>query len=214
MNTIEEMIHEILPVGQLQCNCSVLGDPATGEALVIDPGDDLHLVHAVLQKHNLRVRDILITHAHLDHIGAAAVLRRESGAPLWLHELDQKLYDALPQQCAWLGVPVPEMAPIDHRLKEGETISFAGQQIEIRFVPGHAPGHVVFHLPQEKMLIAGDTLFRDGVGRWDLLFGNGPQLLRAIREQLFTLPDDTEVHPGHGASTTIGREKKHNPYFG
>lgn len=207
------MIHEVLVVGPLQCNCSILGDESTRTAIVIDPGDDLDDLQAILDKHQLKVTAILITHAHIDHIGGAAKLKARTGAPVYLNLNDQDLYDALDLQARWIGVAPPERTEIDQPLRDGDTIESGGMKLEVRHTPGHTQGSVCLLAPSENLLIAGDTLFRDSVGRTDLPGGNGPQLLASIHDKLLTLPDETRVLPGHGAFTTIGRERERNPFL-
>jgi glyoxylase-like metal-dependent hydrolase (beta-lactamase superfamily II) len=206
------MIHEILPVGMLQCNCSVFGDEQSGEAIVIDPGDNIPEIQAVLQKHGLKVTAIVITHAHIDHIGGAAQLRKFTGAPVYLNAQDTLLQDMMEIQAGWLGVETPERAEIDVAVKDGDRLRLGAAEFQILHTPGHTPGSISVWIPAEKKLVAGDTLFRDSIGRTDLPGGDGKQILRSIQEKLLPLADDTIVIPGHGANTTIGREKETN-YF-
>ena len=206
------MLHEILPVGLLQCNCSILGDEASAEALVIDPGDQADDLLEVLRRHQLRVVGIVVTHAHLDHIGAAQELKAATGAPVWLHPHDLALCQDLATQAAWLGMPVPEQVQIDLEAREGLCLRVGQTELEILHTPGHTPGSISLWLPSEKKLLAGDTLFRDSIGRTDLPGGDGRQILRSIRDKYFPLPEDTLVIPGHGPTTTLGRERAFN-YF-
>jgi hydroxyacylglutathione hydrolase len=206
------MIHEILPVGLLQCNCSILGDEATRQAIVIDPGDDIERILAILNQHNLTLTAIVITHAHIDHIGGAKKLKDATGAPVWMNEADQKLYDHLDWQASWLGMPEPERTSIDQGARDGDSLLLGARQLHVLHTPGHTPGSISLWIPAEHTLIAGDTLFRDSIGRTDLPGGDGKQILRSISDKLLTLPDQTLVVPGHGSNTTIGREREHN-YF-
>ncbi|MGC9970610.1 MAG: MBL fold metallo-hydrolase [Bryobacteraceae bacterium] len=206
------MIHEILPVGMLACNCSILGDEATREALVIDPGDDISRILKIVERHGLRVKQIVVTHAHIDHIGGAQRLQRETGAPVLLNENDLPLYDQMEVQAAWLGIETPERARIDTAARQGDRLRIGGTDLEVLYTPGHTPGSISLWIPGEKKLLAGDTLFRDSIGRTDLPGGNGHLILRSIRDQYFPLPDETVVIPGHGDNTTLGREKEFN-YF-
>ena len=206
------MIHEILPVGMLACNCSILGDEGTREALVIDPGDDVAPILAIVARHGLRVKQIVVTHAHIDHIGGAQKLQQATGAPVLLNEKDLPLYDQIEVQAAWLGMETPGRASIDTRAREGDRLRVGGTEFEILDTPGHTPGSISLWIPAEKKLLAGDTLFRDSIGRTDLPGGNGRLILRSIRDKYFPLPDETVVIPGHGESTTLGREKEFN-YF-
>lgn len=207
------MIHEILPVGMLQCNCSIFGDETTREAIVIDPGDNIDAILAVLAKHHLRVKAIVITHAHIDHIGGAAKLKAATGAPIHMNADDQELYDHLDVQASWLGIATPEKTSIDTAAREGDAITLGNEQFQILQTPGHTQGSISLWIPAENKLIAGDTLFRDSIGRTDLPGGDGRKILRSIRDKLLTLPEDAVVVPGHGPNTTIGREKERNPFL-
>lgn len=206
------MIHEILPVGMLECNCSVFGDEATREAIVIDPGDDLDRIHGVLARHQLRVKAIVITHAHIDHIGGAQKLRQATGAPVYMNLNDAELARMMDVQAAWLGVPTPAAAEIDAPAADGGKLTVGATEFHIMHTPGHTQGSISLWIPGENKLVAGDTLFRDSIGRTDLPGGDGRQILRSIHDKLMPLPDDTVVIPGHGGNTTIGREKQFN-YF-
>jgi glyoxylase-like metal-dependent hydrolase (beta-lactamase superfamily II) len=206
------MIHEILPVGMLACNCSILGDEATREALVIDPGDDISRILKIVERHGLRVKQIVVTHAHIDHIGGAQKLQRATGAPVLLNENDLPLYDQMEVQAAWLGMETPERARIDTAARQGDRLRIGGTDLEVLHTPGHTPGSISLWIPAEKKLLAGDTLFRDSIGRTDLPGGDGRLILRSIRDKYFPLPDETVVIPGHGDNTTLGREKEFN-YF-
>jgi hydroxyacylglutathione hydrolase len=215
------MIHEILPVGLLQCNCSIFGDETTREALVIDPGDQIADILAIVKKHDLRVKAIVITHAHIDHIGGAAKLKAATGAPVYMNARDQELYRQIGMQAAWLGVPEPEPTEIDAPAEEGATLKLGGKlggelgatAFHILHTPGHTQGSVSIWIPAENKLIAGDTLFRDSIGRTDLPGGDSRQILRSIHSKLLTLPESALVVPGHGPKTTIGREKELNPFL-
>ena len=207
------MIHEILPVGMLQCNCSIFGDETTREAIVVDPGDDISDIEAILAKHQLKVKAIIITHAHIDHIGGAAKLKKLTQAPVYMNENDQNLYDAMEMQAGWLGMETPEQTEIDSEAKDGRTVTIGGTAFHFMHTPGHTQGSTCLWIPSEKKLVAGDTLFRDSIGRTDLPGGNGRQILVSIKEKLLPLPEDTIVIPGHGDPTTIGREKQQNPFL-
>ncbi len=207
------MIHEILPVGKLGCNCSVFGDEATHEAIVVDPGDDIEEIAAILTRHSLRVKSIVITHAHIDHIGGAAKLKALTGAPVHMNARDQDLYDALPMQAGWVGLAkAPEQTEIDTPARDGDTLRLGQADFHILHTPGHTPGSLCLWIPSERKLVAGDTLFRDSIGRTDLPGGDGRQILRSIKDKLYPLPDEAVVIPGHGPNTTLGYEKQHN-YF-
>ncbi len=206
------MIHEILPVGILGCNCSVIGDEISREAIVIDPGDDVSKIIAILERHQLTVKMIVITHAHIDHIGGAEKLRAHTGAPVYMHEADKMLSDSLDMQASWLGVETPKDPGIDKPAREGDIIRAGSVEAHVLHTPGHTPGSISLYLPLEGKLIAGDTLFEGSIGRTDLPGGDTAQIGRSIRGKLYTLPEDTIVFPGHGGNTSIGQEKRHNPF--
>ena len=206
------MIHEILPVGMLQCNCSVFGDERSREALVVDPGDDIARVLEVVERHGLTVKAIVITHAHIDHIGGAHKLKQATGAPVYMNPDDAELQEMLDVQAGWLGMRPPEQVEIDAPAKDGDKLVMGATEFHVLHTPGHTQGSISLWIPSEGKLVAGDTLFRDSIGRTDLPGGDGRQILRSIRDKLLPLPDDTLVIPGHGDNTTIGREKQFN-YF-
>jgi hydroxyacylglutathione hydrolase len=211
--TAIQVIHEILPVGMLQCNCSIFGDEQSREAIVIDPGDNIEDIQAVLGKHQLCVKAIVITHAHIDHIGGAAKLKAATGAPILMNQADLGLYDHLDWQAQWLGVETPERTKIDSDARDGDSLALGSAEFHVLHTPGHTEGSTSLWIPQENKLVAGDTLFRDSIGRTDLPGGNGRQILVSIKDKLLTLPEETVVIPGHGANTTIGREKERNPFL-
>ncbi len=206
---------ETFPVGPFQCNCTILGDPATGEALVVDPGDELDRILARLAHHGLaKVKAIVHTHAHLDHIGSSADLRAKTEAPLMLHAGDDFLWQAVDMQAMMLNLRRPNSAPVDAPLNDGHTLHFGNAEGEVLHTPGHTPGSVCFHFPVlDKLLISGDTLFMGSIGRTDLPGGDYGQIMRSIHDRLLTLDDETRVIPGHGPMTTIGREKMINPFL-
>jgi len=206
------MIHEILTVGMLQCNCSIFGDENSREALVVDPGDDIGRVLEVLQRHGLTVKAIVITHAHIDHIGGAQKLKLATGAPVYMNPNDAELQKMMALQAAWLGVPTPDAVEIDAEAKDGDRLVVGVAEFHVLHTPGHTQGSISLWIPSEGKLVAGDTLFRDSIGRTDLPGGDGRQILRSIHEKLLPLPEETRVFPGHGETTTIGREKEFN-YF-
>jgi hydroxyacylglutathione hydrolase len=207
------VIHEILPVGMLQCNCSIFGDEESREAIVIDPGDNIDQIVAILAKHALKVKAIVITHAHIDHIGGAAKLKAVTGAPVHMNASDQELYDGLDMQAAWLQMKTPEKTSIDTEARDGDTLGLGDAVFHVLHTPGHTQGSISLWIPAENKLVAGDTLFRDSIGRTDLPGGDGRQILRSIHTKLLTLPADATVIPGHGPNTTIGREKERNPFL-
>jgi hydroxyacylglutathione hydrolase len=207
------MIHEILPVGPLQCNCSVIGDEASREAMVIDPGDDIDDVLTIIRKHRLVVKQIVITHAHIDHVGGAMKLRAATGAPILINQNDYALLKMLDVQATWLGMKSPGKVEIDQSLEQADTIKAGSIVANVLHTPGHTEGSICLYFPDEKKLIAGDTLFAGSIGRTDLPGGSFEKIIDSIYEKLLPLPDETLVIPGHGSSTTIGDEREHNPFL-
>ena len=207
------MIHEILPVGPLQCNCSIIGDETTHEAMVIDPGDEIEEITAVLRRHNLKVKQIVITHAHIDHVGGAMKLRALTGASILLNQSDYALLKMMDVQAAWIGMAAPGKIEIDASLGHDETLRAGSLSASVLHTPGHTEGSVCLYFPAEKLLIAGDTLFAGSIGRTDLPGGSFAKIMRSLHERVLALPDETVVVPGHGPKTTIAEEREGNPYL-
>jgi hydroxyacylglutathione hydrolase len=215
------MILETLPVGPLQCNCSILGDETSHEAIVVDPGDDIPRILALLAKHSLTVKQIVITHAHIDHIAGAHRLKQLTGAPILYNQNDLPLVKMMDIQAGWLGVPTPVVSNPDDTLDDGKLIAIGASAERnqqgltglILHTPGHTEGSVCLYLPDQTLLLAGDTLFAGSVGRTDLPGGNTSKLLHSIHERLLTLPDEVAVIPGHGPRTTIGSERASNQFL-
>jgi hydroxyacylglutathione hydrolase len=207
------MIHEILPVGPLQCNCSIIGDETSREAMVIDPGDDIADVLAIIKKHNLTVKQIVITHAHIDHVGGAMKLRAATGAPILLNHNDYTLLKMLDLQADWIGMQSPGKVEIDHSLNEQDTVKAGSLLANVMHTPGHTEGSICLYFPAEKKLIAGDTLFAGSIGRTDLPGGSLEKIMRSLHDKLLSLPDETAVVPGHGPLTSIGTEREANPFL-
>lgn len=208
---MSELFVKSFPVGALQCNCTIIGDPTTGEALVVDPGGDADLILALLAEQNLKVSRILHTHAHFDHFLASGEMHEQTGAPLCLHSEDRWLWEHMEDQCALFGIPCNKPAPPpNHWLHHEEELPLAGKAL---FTPGHTPGSMSFYFEDLKLLLAGDTLFKRSVGRTDLWGGDHATLERSIKKRLYTLDDATTVITGHGPATTIGDEKRHNQFI-
>lgn len=207
------MIHEILPVGPLQCNCSILGDETTREAIVIDPGDNIREILALISMHNLAVKQIVVTHAHIDHVGGAMQLRAATGAPILLNQKDYDLLKILDVQAAWVGMVSPGPVEIDQSVGEADQVKAGSLVADVMHTPGHTEGSICLYFPSEKKLIAGDTLFAGSIGRTDLPGGCFDKIIRSLHDKVLALPDETGVVPGHGPLTTIGEERKSNPFL-
>jgi glyoxylase-like metal-dependent hydrolase (beta-lactamase superfamily II) len=207
------MIHEILPVGPLQCNCSIIGDEVSREAMVIDPGDDISDIAAIIEKHNLKVKQIVITHAHIDHVGGAMKLRAATGAPILLNHNDYTLLKMLDLQADWIGMQSPGKVEIDHSLNEQDAVKAGSLTANVMHTPGHTEGSICLYFPAEKKLIAGDTLFAGSIGRTDLPGGSFEKIMRSLHDKVLALPDETAVVPGHGPLTSIGAERQANPFL-
>jgi glyoxylase-like metal-dependent hydrolase (beta-lactamase superfamily II) len=235
----EGLIHITIPVGMLQCNCSIIGDPVTREALVVDPGDEVNRILDLLGRHKLRVQAIVSTHAHIDHVGGLSKLHQYTGAPVLMHRDDLPLYQAMDMQASFLGVLPPDLTDIDQLLKEGDVLHWGSFEAQVIHTPGHTPGSVSLYLPHRAakigaadgrgrstipasaaittalapQLFSGDTLFAGSIGRTDLWGGSMQDIMNSLRTKLLHLSDDTIVHPGHGPVTTIGQERHLNPFL-
>ncbi len=198
------LIHEVIPVGMLQCNCSILGDPETHEAIVVDPGDEVERIVEILTRHKLKVLAIVSTHTHIDHVGGLAALHRITGAPVFMHQADLELYRKLDMQAQWLRVPTPELTEVEQFLREGDAVKWGGYEARVIHTPGHTPGSLCLYIPNRKVLtpkeaarpkeaasraanggeesrlIAGDTLFAGSIGRTDLWGGSFPEIMKSL----------------------------------
>jgi glyoxylase-like metal-dependent hydrolase (beta-lactamase superfamily II) len=207
------MIFESFPVGPIGANTTLLGDSNTHEAIVIDPGDEVQRIYGRLTAQGLTLRQILLTHAHIDHVGAAVQLKELTGAPIYMNENDLPLLSSMTQQAAWLGTAPPKVAPPDEPLNDGQVVGLPAYPATVLHTPGHTQGCVCLYFAELNLLIAGDTLFAGSIGRTDLPGGNYEQIIRSLQTKLLTLPDATRVIAGHGPSTTIGIERRSNPFL-
>jgi hydroxyacylglutathione hydrolase len=202
-----------IPVGPLQCNCSIVADTEAGEAVVIDPGDEADRILLALAETKCRAIALLHTHGHFDHIGGTAGVKRATGAAIRIHDGDRPLYDALPDQASFFGLSAQPAIPPDAGFEDGETIAVGRLRLRAIHTPGHTPGSTCFYLEgEEPILFSGDTLFRRSIGRTDLWGGDTDTILASIREKLYPLPSDLRVVCGHGPDTTIGEERRENPF--
>jgi glyoxylase-like metal-dependent hydrolase (beta-lactamase superfamily II) len=207
------LIHEIFPVGVLGCNCSIIGDEGSREALVIDPGDEIERILSLLDKHQLKLKQIIVTHAHIDHVGGAMKLKKATGAPIVLNKNDYALLKMLDLQAAWIGAAPPGPVEIDQSLGDQDAIRCGTIHGVAMHTPGHTEGSMCLYFPSEQKLIAGDTLFAGSIGRTDLPGGSFNKIITSLHDRVLTLPDETVVVPGHGALTTIGEERQSNPFL-
>jgi len=206
---------ESFPTGPLGCNCSIVMDPASKRAVVVDPGGDLDTIRARLASLDAKVDAIVHTHTHIDHVGATAGVQSSTGARACIHEADRFLYELLPVQAAMLGLPLPETTDLEGSLRDDTSIRAGDLEVCILHTPGHTPGSVTFVVKTRDgtRVFTGDTLFRRGIGRTDLWGGDSDAILRSLRDKILTLPDDAIVIPGHGPETTIGEERAKNPFL-
>ena len=205
------MIHKIFPVGPLQCNCSIIGDEQSHEAMVIDPGDQIEGILEILRQEKLTLKQIVITHAHIDHVGGAMKLKAATGAPILMNQNDYALLKMLDMQAAWVGMRPPGDVQVDETVSQGRVLKIGEISSNVIHTPGHTEGSICLYFPEEKKLIAGDTLFAGSIGRTDLPGGSMDKIMRSLHIQVLALPDETEVVPGHGPVTTIGEERESNP---
>ena len=206
------LIRKTFPVPPLGCNCSIIGDPVTRKAIVVDPGGAHERILQDVRDLGLTVVSILHTHAHFDHFLASGEMKKATGATLCLHPDDRELWNILELQCRMFGVPYVPVPPPDYWLQDEEKVILGGVEAVALHTPGHTPGSMCFHFAAEKLVLAGDTLFQGGIGRTDLWGGDYSAIERSIRERLFSLAEDTRVITGHGAETQIGFEKEYNQF--
>jgi hydroxyacylglutathione hydrolase len=207
------MILERLTVGVFQENCYVIGDEEAGVGAVVDPGDEAARISLAVEETGLEIERILLTHTHVDHIGAVAELKQEYGCPVLIHREAEPMLQQAPAQAMMMGLRFGKVPQVDGYIEDEEEIEVGSITLRSLYTPGHAPGHLSFYAGREGIVLAGDALFAGSVGRVDLPGGSMEVLMRSIEERLLTLPDGTRVYPGHGPETTIGEERASNPFL-
>jgi hydroxyacylglutathione hydrolase len=207
------MILEMLTVGPFQENCYVIGDEETGDGALVDPGDEAARIALAVEQTGLDIAQIIITHAHIDHVGAVAALVDEYACPVLMHAEAEPMLQQLPTQAMMMGLRFGKVPTVDRHIEDEEVLEIGALRLKSLYTPGHAPGHLAFYLADEGLVLAGDALFAGSVGRTDLFGGDMDLLMRSINERLLTLPDETRVLSGHGPETTIGEERAHNPFL-
>jgi hydroxyacylglutathione hydrolase len=206
------VILEMITVGPFQENCYVIGDESSGAGAVIDPGDEAVRIALLVEQTGLQVEQIVITHAHIDHVGAVAALVDEYSCPVLMHAEAEPMLEQLPTQAMMMGLRFGKVPKVHRYVEDNEVLTVGGLELRSLYTPGHAPGHLAFYVEGEGMVLSGDALFAGSVGRVDLPGGSMEVLMRSIEQRLLTLPDETRVYPGHGPPTTIGEEKMNNPF--
>ena len=207
------MIIEMLTVGPFQENCYVVGDEVSGEGALVDPGDEAVRIALAVEQTGLEIGQIIITHAHIDHVGAIAPLVEEYACPVLMHEEAEAMLKTVPQQAMMMGLRFGKVPKVDRHVADREVLEVGSLRLRSLYTPGHAPGHLSFLVEGEEAVFSGDALFAGSVGRVDLPGGSMELLMRSIEERLLPLPNDTRVLSGHGPETTIGRERMTNPFL-
>jgi hydroxyacylglutathione hydrolase len=207
------MILEMLTVGPFQENCYVIGEEESGVGAIVDPGDEAARIALAVEQTNLEIGQILVTHAHIDHVGAVGALADEYACPVLMHAEAEPMLKQLPTQAMMMGLRFGKVPTVDRYIEDEEVLEVGGLRLESRYTPGHAPGHLAFYVESESLVLSGDALFAGSVGRTDLFGGSMEVLMRSIRERLLTLPHETRVYSGHGPQTTIGNERAYNPFL-
>ena len=208
------MILEMLTVGPFQENCYIIGDEQTGTGALVDPGDEGARIALAVEQTGLDIGQIIITHAHIDHVGAVAALADEYACPVLMHAEAEPMLKQLPNQALMMGLRFGKVPAVEGYIEDEEVVDVGGLAFRSLYTPGHAPGHLAFYLQDEELVLSGDALFAGSVGRTDLFGGDMDLLMRSINERLLTLPDETRVLSGHGPETTIGEERARNPFLG
>ena len=204
---------ETLVVGAFQCNCRILSDPKTNDAIIIDPGDEPNVILDYVKRQGLTVKALLHTHGHLDHVMATAKIKTETQAPIYLHKGDLPLYENVVKQAQMFGLDAEDPLPVDKYLEHEMEVKWANLRLKTIFTPGHSPGSCCFHFEgKESLVFSGDTLFLKSIGRTDLWGGNADQIAKSIKQRLYSLDGDTVVLAGHGPDSTIAYEKRNNPF--
>lgn len=206
------MILEVVPVGPLQTNAFVVGCPSKKECVVIDPGDEARRLVLLAEAKDLAVTKVLLTHGHVDHVGGVGAVKSKTGAEVWMHEADLPMYETCVVQARMFGINATEPPALDGHLNDGDTIAIGELEAKVIGTPGHTQGGVSFYLEEQGVVFAGDTLFQGSIGRTDLPGGSMEVLMDSIHQRLLTLPEDTRVYCGHGPATTVGQEKRSNPF--
>jgi hydroxyacylglutathione hydrolase len=207
------MILTMLTVGPFQENCYIIGDEESGVGAVVDPGDEAARIALAVEQTDLEVGSIIVTHAHIDHVGAVAALVDEYSCPVLMHAESEPMLKQLPTQAMMMGLKFGKVPAVDRHIGDGESLEVGKLRLRSLYTPGHAPGHLAFYVENEGLVLSGDALFAGSVGRTDLPGGSMEVLMRSIEERLLTLPDETRVFPGHGPQTEIGNERTTNPFL-
>jgi hydroxyacylglutathione hydrolase len=208
------MIVERVIVGPFQENCYVIGDEDSGTGALIDPGDEAPRIALTVERMGLSISQIIVTHAHIDHVGAIAPLTDEFLCPVLMHEEAEAMLQTAPQQAMMMGMRFGKVPKVERRIADDEVLEVGNLRLRSLYTPGHAPGHLAFYAEEQEVVFSGDALFAGSVGRTDLPGGSMEVLMNSISERLLPLPDGTQVLSGHGPETTIGRERMTNPFLG
>jgi hydroxyacylglutathione hydrolase len=207
------MVVEMLTVSPFQENCYVIGDEESGIGALVDPGDEATRIALTVERTGLEIARIIVTHAHIDHVGAVASLVEEYGCPVLMHEEAEAMLKLAPQQAMMMGLRFGKVPTVDRHVGDDEVLEVGSLRLRSLYTPGHSPGHLAFYAEEQGIVFSGDTLFAGSVGRVDLPGGSMEVLMQSISERLLTLPDETRVLSGHGPETTIGQERMYNPFL-